>query len=98
MNDSQYFIAKDYHRASNLKNQFQKYVDLFTQLNYPNGEKPLSITDRQELSLKLEDATNDMQLHVLKLKEAKFYIEILKNSKDFIPVPHQQANESHLAN
>lgn len=98
MNDSQYFIAKDYHRASNLKNQFQKYVDLFTQLNYPNSEKPLSITDRQELSLKLEDATNDMQLHVLKLKETKFYIEILKNSKDFIPVPHQQVNESRLAN
>ena len=98
MNDSQYFIANDYHRASGLKNQFQKYVELFTQLNYPNGEKPLSSKDRQELTMKLEEAMNDMSLHVLKLKETKFYIEILKNSREFIPVPHQQVNESRLSN
>jgi len=98
MNDSQYFIAKDYHRASELKNQFQKYVAIFTQLNCPNGEETLSNKDRQELTLKLHDAMNEMSLHVLKLKETKFYIEILKNSRDLLPVPQQHVNECHLAN
>jgi hypothetical protein len=71
MNNSQYFIAKDYLRAFDLKNIFHKYVVIYSQLHCRDGDDPLSNKDRNELDLKLLEAMNEMTLLVLKMKESK---------------------------
>jgi|GEM_PF-3909136 hypothetical protein len=69
MVNSHYFIAKDYLRAFDLKNLFHKYVVIYSQLYYPDGNEPLSNKDRHELTVKLEEAMNEISLQVLKMKD-----------------------------
>ena len=71
MDNSQNFIAKDYLRAFDLKNLFHEYVVIYSQINYPDGDEPLSKKDRYELTLKLEETMNNITLLVLKMKETK---------------------------
>ena len=68
---NQYFIAKDYLRAFELKNLFHKYVVIYSQLYYPDGNEPMTHKDRQELTLKLEESMNEITLLAMKMKEAK---------------------------
>jgi hypothetical protein len=98
MVNSQYFIAKDYLRAFDLKNLFHKYVVIYSQLNYPDGEEPLSNKDRHELTLKLDEAMNEITLQVLKMKETKPATDALK--KPLVPSVNtvKQSREYRTAN
>jgi len=98
MVNSQYFIAKDYLRAFDLKNLFHKYVVIYSQLNYPDGDEPLTNKDRHELTLKLEEAMNEITLKVLKMKETKPTTEALK--KTLVPSANtvKQSREYRTAN
>ena len=68
---NQYFIANEYLRAFELKNLFHKYVVIYSQLYYPDGNEPITHKDRQELTLKLEESMNEITLLAMKMKEAK---------------------------
>jgi hypothetical protein len=98
MNNSQYFIAKDYLRAFDLKNIFHKYVVIYAQLHCQSIEEPLSNKDRYDLNLKLQEAMNEMTLLVLKMKESKQ--EKVEPGKDMHPTVHvtKQPCEYHTTN
>ena len=98
MDNSQYFIAKDYLRAFDLKNLFHEYVVIYSQINYPDGEEPLSKKDRYELTLKLEETMNKITLLVLKMKEAKPENGPVKKAILLPLSSTKSANESRLAN
>jgi hypothetical protein len=63
------FIASNYLRAFDLKEIFAKYAVIYSNLHYPS--EPLSSQNRNDLTLKLEAAMNEMTLLVLKMKEPK---------------------------
>ena len=71
MDNGQYFIAKDYLRAFDLKSLFVKYSVIYSQIHYPDSNEPLSSKFRQELSSQLQDVMNEMTLLVLSKKNAK---------------------------
>jgi hypothetical protein len=95
MNKSQYFIAKDYLRAFDLKNIFHKYVVIYAQLHCREGDDPLSNKDRNELNLKLQEAMNEMTLLVLKMKESKQQKAELAN--DMLPAVHTTKTSTNIA-
>ncbi len=86
MKNSQYFIAKDYLRAFDLKNIFHKYVVIYAQLHCHDHEDLLSNKDRYELNLQLNEAMNEMNLLVLKMKESKQ--DKVELGKDVLPTVH----------
>ena len=92
------FIAKDYLQAFDLKNLFHKYVACYTQLNYPNSEESLSGKDRHDLTVKLQEAMNEMTLLVLKMKESKPEHETLKNSNHQLSLPLNKVTELRTVN
>ena len=98
MDNSQYFVAKDYLRAFDLKNLFHEYVVIYSQINFPDGEVALSKKDRYELTLKLEETMNKITLLVLKMKEPKS--ENGSEKKTILPALGltKATSESRLAN
>ena len=96
MATNHHFIAKDYLRAFDLKEIFAKYAVYYSNLHYPS--EPLSSKDRSELMLKLEDATNEMTLLVLKMKETKPVSDHVKNFMPKSAVLPRKVNECRIAN
>lgn len=91
------FIAKDYSHSLALQNRFQEYVALFTRLNFQDGAETLSSKDRNELSLQLEHAYNEITLIVLKLKQSKPSPEFGLLT-DLPPItPARRISELHMA-
>jgi hypothetical protein len=74
------FIANDYHLAFSLQKRFHEYVALYTQLHYPENRETISNKDRQELTLKLQEAMNEISLLVLEMKQGKSETEFFQNT------------------
>jgi len=91
-----HFIAKDYLRAFELKEIFAKYAVYFTNLHYPS--EPLSNKDRLELTLKLEEAMNEMTIQVLKMKEPKQNNGQMAKENLKSAMPLRKVNECRIAN
>ena len=98
MNNNQYFIAKDYLRAFELKNLFHKYVVIYSQLYYPDGETQLSNKDRYELTLKLDESMNEITLLAMKMKESKQSTEVISKTVVTGINAAKQMNEHRMAN
>ena len=91
-----HFIANEYLRAFDLKEIFAKYAVYFASLHYP--DEPLSSKDRHELTLKLEEAMNEMTLLVLKMKEPKSDLDKSEKAVSHSHVTLRKANECRMAN
>ncbi|MFA6014668.1 MAG: hypothetical protein WC742_06325 [Gallionellaceae bacterium] len=99
MANSQYFIAKDYLRAFDLKDLFNAYVVYYTELNFEQPNKvALSAKDRQELTVKLQETLNEIDLVVLKMKETKCNLDAPSAVNYQLLPPLLRANECRLPN
>lgn len=74
------FLANDYHLAFNLQKAFYEYVELYTQLHYPENLESISTKERQEMNLKVQEAINKISLVALEMKQCNSETKILKNA------------------
>jgi len=77
------FIAEDYQQAFTLQKLFHDYVALFTELRNPESNAAISEKDRQEQKAKVQEKLNEINLLVLKMKQAKSGEE--SATRSFIP-------------